>query len=91
MPENQGVLARLVEWQKGQLASRQTSIKTPDYRRVIVMEMAGRPNEVAVIERYDTATSQAFIDFRVEEGPFKRVVSTIRQRNALLRKRGGLF
>lgn len=91
MPDKQGVIARLVEWQKGQPTSRETSIKTPDYRRVIVMEMAHRPNEVGVIERHDTAKSQAFIDFRVEEASFKQVVSTIKRRNALLRKHGGLF
>lgn len=89
----QGILVRRALWQKARHVTRETSIPTPDHRRVIVLEVEGCPNETGVIERYDLPKSQAFIDFRIEKRPFKAVVASVRRQNTRLRHsmEGGLL
>lgn len=89
----QGILVRLGLWQKARRVTREASIRTPDQRRVIVLEVENNPFETGVIERYDLPKIQAFIDFRVEQKPYSVVVGQLKRQNSRLRKRmeGGLF
>lgn len=89
----QGILVRLGLWQKARRVTREASIRTPDERRLIVLEVEGNPSETVVLERFDHPKKQAFIDFRVENKPYSTVVANVKRQNTRLRKQmvGGLL
>jgi hypothetical protein len=89
----QGILLRLGLWQNARRVTRNASIPTPDHRRVLVFEVEGSPDETGIVERYDLPKRQAFIDFRVENKPYAKVVAQVKRQNIQLRKQmeGGLL
>ena len=89
----QGILVRLGLWQKARRVTREASIRTPDERRLIVLEVEGNPSETGVLERFDHPKKKAFIDFWIENKPYSTVVSNVKRQNTRLRKQmvGGLL
>lgn len=75
-------------WQGSHHVIKSTAVQGPGNRRTLIWETEAH-NGVAVIEKVGDATKGHFVDFRIEQKPFKTVQANVKRAYTLERKKSG--